>query len=718
MSFHDLAKSTVSLFGAFPIVPELVEDSGYGIAESDLVALALDFKYALAPDLLKAIQALAPGQRGTAFLVLGESLTGLVKGLGGQVSALYRSFPNHEVMPGTLAFYYWFLEQSGIDTDDNFDPRLYGANPITGFQSDALGSNQVLDAAFTVRIVSDKGGNSRRKLRFLKLADREFLRGKAIALMNNLTPFSETESGFVKTMIATGLVNAADFSDLRFREKLPLIADQLSVEDYAAMSRSVTDALRLAVHLSGPQSIKSTVRWGATTVLAPDLSLKRRPRFHLSKSQAKRVMAILDAIVSRGTTDVGTDMRRHSEYWKRFGAHIRSKQFERQYPHAALTLADLREGKLRSWESDFAASDAEHQVKLAAARPGVFMRRIAALYRAVKANGSNHAMLALHAAAEEVFPKVGVPLLLQAWVHVTRSVGREDRFHQLPSGKLMHSVRPQEDMPEISRMLAEHLETRLRGTFPFAKSSPEAARIFLPAGNRAMSETDTRTARGDRVTLAFTNEDTVRLFLHWKAHTDVDLSVSFYDQNLNGRGVCSYYSLKRGDFSIHSGDILSAPAGAAEYVDVNVKKALKASVRYALMTVNVFSGQAFADFPCHAGVMIRDGRTGKHFEIETVETKLRLASRSRCTIIGVFDFHRGEFIYTDLPASWNARDNVEIRGGEIGQAMQYFLDYEAYRPSLADVLTFAGSDATDAPQATAAELRDGIDEILATLATK
>ena len=56
---------------------------------------------------------------------------------------------------------------------------------------------------------------------------------------------------------------------------------------------------------------------------------------------------------------------------------------------------------------------------------------------------------------------------------------------------------------------------------------------------------------------------------------DIDLSVGIFDSNYNLLRTCSYYDLRSFDYVVHSGDITSAPEGAAEYIDVHLDRLQK-----------------------------------------------------------------------------------------------------------------------------------------------
>lgn len=709
------------LFGAFFIDAAMIPKDPQEADVLDLIMLANDYNYVLSPELLAATETLTPRQMATVFKALGATLQEVVGDTIG-TSPMYRDFPHHTYLDENLRFALWVLRWMGYEA--HFSAELYGADPVTGQQNPLNGFDPSKDDAFTIPKI-EGFGNSRRSMRVIRLADKSFIEGKVMAMMSNLTPFSDVERRFIRGMIGPDGVPAEKLTQVRFREKLVELFDLIPDEDYAKAMNSVTDVLRLAVKLSGTQVRMVKGRYGITSkvTIEPDLSLKAKPRFNLKTSQTKRLLALLEGLLDRGTTDFETDFIRHEEAWKRFAEHVRMNQYEKRFPLAHEALQDLRNGLLLSWESKYANGTVFSRIAMARKRPGTFVRRMAAIWREVNAlpraplglGEYDKAVSVFMEAAAEALPQVDVMKLLQLYVYATRTSHVRKRFHMLPNGKMLTSERTPESMATIAHLVGRHLRERLGGTLewdPVLTTAVEG--IFIPAGNRSASEADQRTARGDRVSLAFEETDTIRLFLHWKHYSDVDLSAVFFDADLTNKGECSYFSLHNGAFFNHSGDIRNGSTGAAEYVDIHVGEARKRGVRYILMAANVYSGTPFDQFPCYVGAMIRDGKTGKHFDPATVEAKLALTSATTTNAPVLFDLETGEMVYVDMPGDWRYATNVRTNAGSLQETLEFFTNYGAYRPSFADVIQLAGTEG--GPVATADAVRSKVDDVLAALA--
>src|SRR6185369_8092663 len=101
---------------------------------------------------------------------------------------------------------------------------------------------------------------------------------------------------------------------------------------------------------------------------------------------------------------------------------------------------------------------------------------------------------------------------------------------------------------------------------------------LVPFSQRSASKALRTLVRGSRIALP--TAKVVRFFLWWKngiARTDIDLSAALYDENLNYKDIVSYYNLKNYG-GHHSGDIVDAPEGAAEFIDIDIAKTIEMGI--------------------------------------------------------------------------------------------------------------------------------------------
>jgi hypothetical protein len=144
----------------------------------------------------------------------------------------------------------------------------------------------------------------------------------------------------------------------------------------------------------------------------------------------------------------------------------------------------------------------------------------------------------------------------------------------------------------------------------------------------------------------------LRFFIWWRngsSRTDIDLSAALFDHDQRHVDHLSYYNLKNFG-GCHSGDIVDAPKGSSEFIDVELDKLRTSNVRYIVMIITSFTSQPYCDLPeCFAGWMARkDAASGEVYEPRTVHDKLDVASNTKICIPAVFDLAANEVIWADL----------------------------------------------------------------------
>jgi hypothetical protein len=178
----------------------------------------------------------------------------------------------------------------------------------------------------------------------------------------------------------------------------------------------------------------------------------------------------------------------------------------------------------------------------------------------------------------------------------------------------------------------------------------------IPVNNRSASSGYHTLPYASRVKLNTEDHSIIRLFTHWKNseknRIDIDLSAEFYDDNFNYVTSLGWHNMDGGKkfSSYHSGDIVSAPNGASEFIDINYVEA-KEHARYVVICNYVYSGDAYKDIPeCFSGVMFRKnkGKKGEIFEVSTVKYKYDLTQEtSSKNIAYVIDLKTMELIWID-----------------------------------------------------------------------
>ncbi len=177
---------------------------------------------------------------------------------------------------------------------------------------------------------------------------------------------------------------------------------------------------------------------------------------------------------------------------------------------------------------------------------------------------------------------------------------------------------------------------------------------FIPFSQRTAAKALRTLTRGSRVDID-KNTNFLRFFIWWKdgeSRTDIDLAANLYDHNWKDAGNICYYNLKEMG-AYHSGDITSAPKGAAEFIDIDINCLIKRGVRYVGMSVYSYTQQPYCDLPeCFAGWMARSKcHSGEIFDARTVQDKIDLAGDVNTCIPLVFDLVDRKMIWADLGVS-------------------------------------------------------------------
>lgn len=441
--------------------------------------------------------------------------------------------------------------------------------------------------------------------------------------------------------------------------------------------KTATDVLRLAVALSGG-----------------DVSLANASRFgKISRPVRRLLIEILEA-----QPQVVEDMLRWKNRWIRLGERLHPHEFVKRYSKTAKAFSVIRnnipaptlnssvEKSLRQFDAIAAAS------KLTS-RPGDFTRRL------------DHILRLQPSRAEEVLEKfrlvanrVSTPVLVQSWHHFrTRNEEREFRtfFPKGNVGKVyaeFDRVLPKlERSNEVAAILEHALSSRFANLPSLGKVyvDPELANFPVQFGMRSASKALRTVARGSRLPLP--DKDILRMFLWWKnasGRTDIDLSAAFLDHRFYHIESISFYNLKSYG-GVHSGDIVDAPNGASEFIDVSISRLKHNQVRYVAMVLTSYSQQPFVNLPeCFAGWMARSkAGSGEVYEPRSVEDKLDLTADSKIAVPVVFDLLKMEAIWCDLAVRHYPSFQNTVGRNIVGVSLSVQAIATMKKPSLFDLLS-------------------------------
>jgi len=169
---------------------------------------------------------------------------------------------------------------------------------------------------------------------------------------------------------------------------------------------------------------------------------------------------------------------------------------------------------------------------------------------------------------------------------------------------------------------------------------------------------------------------------------EIDLSVVLYGDDYRYVDTVAFYNL-RGWGAHHSGDIVDAPKGAAEFIDLDLQMLRARGVRFVMMCVNSYSGQAYCDLPeCFAGWMSRTNlNSGEPFEARTVVDRVDLASDAHISLPLVLDLQRREVLWADIALKEHPRFANSVAGNLAGVSLMLRALHEMVKPDLHTLLS-------------------------------
>ncbi len=402
--------------------------------------------------------------------------------------------------------------------------------------------------------------------------------------------------------------------------------------------QTATDVLRLIAVLSG----------GDVSLATPFKVGK------LSRPMRRQILTLLE---KSGALE--EDLRCHKMRWIRVAERLHVGEFAAKFPRVAVAFDALRNGTIETFagrvERQIEKSDVGAALELLSARPGELARRLDHLLR-LDREKADETLDAFEAAAA----KVATPVLLQVKAHFEHRGDGAPLRTFFPKGQIAKVQAVENELPALDAVICARAAATCDATLiqRFAQLpalghcylAPELSNYLVPFSQRSAAKALRTLVRGSKLELPAA--DTLRFFLWWKngyERTDLDLSAAFFDDDWKYVDVVSYYNLKNFG-GHHSGDIVDAPDGAAEFIDVSRAQLSEKKVRYVVMNVMSYTSQAFCDLPeCFAGWMPRaKPNSGEIFEPKTVADRVDIASDTRICLPAVFDMEKNEAIWLDI----------------------------------------------------------------------
>lgn len=362
------------------------------------------------------------------------------------------------------------------------------------------------------------------------------------------------------------------------------------------------------------------------------------------------------------------NMNQYREMWVRVAEKLHPGEFK-QFALAQKAFDALRnKHKIYSFNSLtdklFAAHDFDVLSEHLATRPGVMARTINRF--ATQANTAQIKTFTQH--FERVAREVSTPVLLQVHNHFKNGQDKVVRTF-LPKGALakawVQDCKPSSLSKDVTSRFVQICENTLIERFSHL---PALGKVYVdealktqhtPFALRSASKALKTVARGSEMSVE--DSEVIRFFIWWNesftddkgqresvGRIDLDLSAVLLDENFHYVTQCAWTNL-RDSGMVHSGDIVSAPNGACEFIDLH-KEYLDPRARYVVMTVNSYTHQPYCEIPeCFAGWMTRNmPQKGEIFDARLVQNKIDLTGDTGTMIPMVIDIVENCIIWTDI----------------------------------------------------------------------
>jgi hypothetical protein len=463
---------------------------------------------------------------------------------------------------------------------------------------------------------------------------------------------------------------------------------------------TATDVLRLATALSdGDVSLATATPFGRFT-----------------RAERRMLLELLE-----GCGSITEDLLRYPEPWKRLGERLHPGEYAARFPRSAAAFDIIRNDRpfatFRSRvEGAIGAGRLDEALALLRERPGELTRRLDHLLRRAEQPD------AVVAAFGDVAGQVSTPVLLQTLAHfVHRPFGHPLRSF-FPKGEVAKAQVIANRLPPLDEERCEGVVAICRETLVNRfRERPTLGTVFvderlrdypIPFAQRSASKALRTIPRGSRLPLGAGG--TVRFFLWWKeglvngrptGRVDIDLSAVLYDADWRYVEHISYTNLKSEQYrAAHSGDIVTAPNGACEFIDLDIDSVVRYGGRYVVTALNSFSGQPFCDLPeCYAGWMLRrEPQSGEVFQPQTVQQKIDVAANTRICLPVILDLVERRVVWADLALRRNPRWFNNVEGNQQGMLLMGQALTTLVKPDLYELFTLhAAARGTPASRRTA-----------------
>lgn len=558
-----------------------------------------------------------------------------------------------------------------------FDLQEFGADPIS----------QLQDKSLWERAKSRMGGRApdrHTEWLDLELAFADTVEGRLKEWLRDcLYAKSSVKAALhadVRRLLTVFGAEALEWDKIAMKENQALVLRclwQAGQEEAAAkLLKTPTDMLRLMAALTDT-----------------DISLASKVSFpRLRRPQRRLLMAALERAPA-----LAEDLTRHRGLWLAVARSMHVGEHAKRYPRVAAAFDALRNRKIETFasrtEALFHAGELDAALAHLRSRPGVLGRKLHELLRRFP-DSVTVVLREFDVVAHDITLK-NLLVLRRYFATINDEacrtvINKSGKIKVLPNNAL--NALP----TDVVGLVVDRVDTALRERVGALGSwedqtvwiDPALAKYTVPVQQRAASDGLLTVGRGSRVPLD--PDKVLRLFVYWKEvgdRTDLDLSVIEFGDGFTYEGHVSYTNLTEAGIA-HSGDLQSAPHGAAEFVDISLGQ-VTPGVRYLAVQVHRYCGDSFAALEaCHAGWMVRADvdPTYETFDIKTVVNKVDLQGVGGYCVPLIVDLKMREVILVDLTMGSKVfHNNVEGSYGSVSAMVREVSRFPWTRPSMLEL---------------------------------
>lgn len=559
-----------------------------------------------------------------------------------------------------------------------FNIYEFGADPITQMQSDDLFS-------IALKKQDAKKGDTHVEWIDLTLLDEDDTLVELSNYLNNILYAKssvkvELHSDIEKLIGFFGLANV-DTELVVFKETKALVLKMLwNAENYDAINKlaySATDVLRMFA-----------------AVTDTDISLSDKIRFPKMKRKARKaILTILET-----SNSLAEDIKNYSGIWLEIGRYLHPGEYAKQFPKTAKVFKALRNGKIETFasvtEKLLFKDNIGGLLNHLSAKPGVFARKLHEVLRRFPFE-YDEILVAFESEGHKLQLK-NVLIMVNYFKTINDStyrtvINKRGKIKVLENnafGGLSEDIL-RKVLDVLNRIMFSHLSSKESWDGKKVWIDEALKNYTVPLQQRAASDGMITAGRGSRIEIDLGK--VMRLFIYWKEagkRTDLDLSVLQMDADFNYVGHVSYTNLRASGIA-HSGDIQSAPLGAAEFVDITMSSLTK-GVKYLAVQINRYCGNSFAEMDCHAGWMVRDtvNADARTFDIKTVANKYDLNGTGAYAIPLILAIAKAQIVLTDLYVAGRAiHNNVEGSFGNVTLLCSQIAEFVKTKPTMLELAT-------------------------------